>query len=390
MKILFIFIALIVFIVSAIAFALLNTSKVPLMPGVDSLMRQFDKVAVPETADKKLSEFESANDTWKSRFNVSQISTSAFQAFYFNTQKPTVVVKNEVTENIGMNYVWDKGNGFVINSEDFGGYWIGNFSLDDEKVMFLTASHSWSEIRIILDGKILYKGGDSGGSATQRVIVPKGTHTIEVEYVNNWHTTGFSVSLTPAEALPKKITAKNVKSLAVSEVWYAGVYESTNSDRSIQLAVTGSATKPKVLVLSSYHPIIWDASLLKDANIRAIIVSSYNPGTFVKNQPAGVPVYESEQVIPYAYVLKATCATEVNLGLLGCEGLDDFTQVHAAITSIFSAPLTGFAGEYGTKRLTLPGNTLTPALIKDLLAHPEILRKKAEEHSKNQSLENIF
>lgn len=90
------------------------------------------------TNEKILSELPSAGATWRQRFKPASIPTNSFQAYYFNSKNPDTVIKQEIVQNVGMSYVWDSGPGFKVVSEDFGGYWIGNFSLNKEEMMSLS------------------------------------------------------------------------------------------------------------------------------------------------------------------------------------------------------------------------------------------------------------
>jgi hypothetical protein len=217
--------------------------------------------------------------------------------------------------------------------------------------------------------------------------VPKGRHTLEIEYVNNWHTVGFTASLRVLSDVPKTATASEIKAIDHKEVWYAGVYESEATDKTIRLVPKMSNTVSKILILSSYSSVKWDASLLKNTGITAIIYNSQAPGSQVLNVPQGVAVFTGN--IPYGYTLKASCPTNDRLGLMGCEGIDDFTKIYSAITGLTTRPLTGFAGTYSVAELTLPETTLTKTLIRDALAHPAKLRTESKKFIESQKIDNI-
>ncbi len=335
---------------------------------------------------KKLAEFPLSGTTWRTRFfPTGTPPLNAFKAFYFNTKAPTKLIASAQVASVDIEYAWEKGPGFTIVSEDFGGYWIGDFTLLKDEEMVIDVSQSWSETRMIIDGYLVYKGGSN---ASINVRLPKGRHTLEVEYVNNWHTVGFSASIRTLTEVPKNITANEIKGIDHNEVWYVGVYESGAADKTIRLVPKKSNTVSKILFLSSYDAVKWDASLLKNAGVTAIIYNSYDPGAQVLNVPQGVTVHKSN--IPYGYTLKASCATNDRFGLMACEGIDEFTKVYSAITGLTTKPLTGFVGNYSPKELILPGTVLTKTVINDALAHPAKLRAESKKFLESQKIDNVF
>ncbi len=335
---------------------------------------------------KKLEEFPSTDTTWRTRFlPTGTPPLNSFKAYYFNTSQPTKVVATAQAASIDINYSWEAGPGFNIVSEDFGGYWIGDFVLTKDEEMVLDISQGRSETRVIIDKRLVYKG-ESNESV--KIHVPKGRHTLEVEYVNNWHTVEFSASLRSVTDVPKSISTSEIKNIEHKEVWYAGVYESGATNKTIKLVPKGDSSTSKILFLSSYSSVKWDASLLKKTGIKAIVYSSYDPGAQVMNVPEGIVVYTG--TLPYGYTLKASCPTNDRMGLMGCEGIDKFTEVYGGITKLTTKSLTGFAGEYSPTELLLPGTVLTKTLIMEALAHPSKLRAESAKFIESQKIDNIF
>jgi hypothetical protein len=58
-------------------------------------------------------------------------------------------------------------------------------------------TQSWSQVRILLNRHRIYEGGKD---LTSRVWLEPGSYTLEVEYLNNWHTTDFELALETAPA----------------------------------------------------------------------------------------------------------------------------------------------------------------------------------------------
>ncbi len=93
----------------------------------------------------------------------------------------------------------------------------------------------------------------------------------------------------------------------------------------------------KILLLSSYDAIKWDASELKDSGIKAIVVASYSPGSRVINVPNGVSVYSSSK---FRYVYESD-------------------KVYSIVTAqVGKSTTVGFAGSYSANELVFPGKII--------------------------------
>ena len=118
-----------------------------------------------------------------------------------------------------------------IDSKDFGGYWVGNFTYEKEEQMQISISQSWAKTRIIIDDMIIYEGGTNEQIP---YTFRKGKHKIEVEYVNNWHTVSFKVSIKNKE---KVFTSNEIKkelnehTSKNSEVVFVGAWQCLQRDR---------------------------------------------------------------------------------------------------------------------------------------------------------------
>lgn len=102
-----------------------------------------------------------------------------------------------------------------------------------------------------------------------------------MEFVNNWHTVGFDVKFSPRM---ERIDTNRVRAILSqypgAEIWYAGVYESSNLDASIPILLK-KIGKPVILILSSYESVTWDVSE-HDSNLKAVVVSSFKPRATVR------------------------------------------------------------------------------------------------------------
>ena len=119
--------------------------------------------------------FESAADFWR--------------------KEPQRVIAREHVGTIKAKYSWD--NFKNIPSEDFAAYWAGKIQIRQAGYYRFRMSQSWSQVRILLNRHRIYEGGKD---LTPRVWLEPGSYTLEVEYLNNWHTTDFELALETAPA----------------------------------------------------------------------------------------------------------------------------------------------------------------------------------------------
>lgn len=297
-----------------------------------------------------------AESTWGKYLNPkNKIPTNKFKAFYINTNKPKELIASEIVDKVSINYAWDKFH--AIKSEDFGGYWVGNFTYEKESPIEISVSQSWSKTRVIIDGIVIYEGGSN---TKVPYTFKKGKHKIEVEYVNNWHTTGFMVTMQPKtktynqqelKAALSKHTSKN------SEVMFAGVYESSEKDQSIEL-ILAKHKKPIVLVLSSYDAVNWKIKNTKNVKIEAIIYSAYKPGVEVKGDFS-----KSLPILAYtgrvgSYDIKKRCSCINGGANFHCEG-SSAEETISRVESLTGKKMVGFSGKYSTDALLVPNVLIT-------------------------------
>lgn len=172
--------------------------------------------------------FSKPNTEWGAHFNpAGLVPEKGFLAFYFDRSNPTQLVQPVAVNNIDVSY---KGSDFRgIYSRNFGAYWVGMITTNKAETIEIKADKGWNEFRVIIDGSVVQEHSrGSGPTLVKQVTVqhrmhrdpdeevrvlqepankvyPKtregnplvtlspGDHLIEVELLNNWHTTDFSV-----------------------------------------------------------------------------------------------------------------------------------------------------------------------------------------------------
>lgn len=302
-----------------------------------------------------------AESTWGEHLNpTGDVPETGFQAFYINTGEPHKVIASEALEDIAISYPWDDFHG--IESRDFGGYWVGNLAFETPEVRRIAVSQSHSKTRILINGRVLYEGG-SDQSILYRF--EPGTHKIETEYVNNWHTTELSVDISPVVVYLEtdEIKAQLEAQLPPDyQVYYAGVYESSARNLMTELNLE-KTDRPVLLVLSSYSPVKWSLSNPYDVDVRAIVYGSFKPGSTL-----GGDLSDSVLRLPAksrigSYEANPQCRCVA--GRFHCEGTGMMPTV-AALKGLTEQPLTGFAGEYSAASLKLPEISVDDAYLEEL------------------------
>ena len=119
--------------------------------------------------------FESAADFWR--------------------KEPQRVIAREHVGTIKAKYSWD--NFKNIPSEDFAAYWAGKIQIRQAGYYRFRMKLGWASARILVNRHRIYEGGKD---LTPRVWLEPGSYTLEVEYLNNWHTTDFELALETAPA----------------------------------------------------------------------------------------------------------------------------------------------------------------------------------------------
>ena len=342
-------------------------------------------------ADKKILAYldagglRKAKSTWGKYLNPKNIIPKGrFQAIYINTNNPKKVVASEVVENVSVNYAYNKFH--AIESQHFGGYWVGNFYYPKETKKMIYVSQSRATTRVIIDGYVVYDGENRGGVP---YTFTKGEHKIEVEYLNHWHTTRVSVKImkkvvkynrTELQEALEKIVTKDTK------FNYVGVHESDNKKNSITLRVQKSI-EPVVLLLRSQRAIRWKISNALGAKIQAIVVYSSSPESDVSGDIKGVKIFHTKfsigrgdrSGIPNPSK-KCICIA----GHYSCSSAEGFTA--DVVPQMFSRKVSGFSGKYRTNILSVPEIEMTSRVKREIKDYQDKVSKMRKRCETNENL----
>jgi hypothetical protein len=280
-----------------------------------------------------------------------------------------------------VNYPWSDFHG--IDSKDFGAYWVGNFTYEKKNTMEISIAQSWAKTRVIIDGMVVYEGSNSNAQLPYEFS--KGKHKIEVEYVNNWHTTGFALSIKAKEKIYSekelkealsKLTSKN------SEVLVASVYESRAKDQSIEL-ILAKHTKPVILVLNAYDTVEWRIKNAYKTKIEAVIYGAHKPGTQISGDLSkSVPIFPYEGHLG-SYSMKKSCSCINGGALFHCDG-NNAEETINRIESLTGKKIFGFSAIYGTDALLLP-NTIVSEKTREAFKAEIVNVEKQREACKKET-----
>jgi len=248
------------------------------------------------------------------------ISISRFLARYYDGSS---LVKQEMVDRPAINYAWSDFLG--INSYDFAANWTGTVTINGSSPRLLNINFdiSWAVVSLKVDGQ----------AASSPIIFTPGTHTIEIDFANNWHTTSFNASFTyrpqytlaSAEPLIRPLVSPETK------IVYVGAYESSHLYNEIAVSL-GNSSAPVFVFVSSYSAATWKIVNPYNVEIKGIAVASYGPRSIViANED--IPVF-SLTGLSYGY--------------------SDFTNVSSQINTLTGKSPDKTLGGYGISSIFVP------------------------------------
>lgn len=305
--------------------------------------------------------------TWGAVLNpTGAVPPAGFKAIYISTQNPRQIVASEIVPEVAINYAYADFHG--IKSEDFGAYWVGRMTFAEAQSRIIEVAQGWSKARVIVDGRVVYEGGEN---ARTPFTFTEGEHLVEVEYVNNWHTTSFRVAFSDttepmgADRIRAELERRKLKD---AEVHYVGLYDTNSKDLSVRVNIA-SSPRPIVLVLSSYEAVKWVLEEANPGTVRAIVHGSFTPGSQVTGvDTRRVPILRYQGRIG-TYDLKPRCACHA--AHYHCENSGTLLTTLGEVEKLTGAPLASFNGAYSAVRFFVPGRIVTAELKAEVRAANE-------------------
>jgi uncharacterized protein YecT (DUF1311 family) len=331
-----------------------------------------------EYADK---DYPVVTSTWGDRLAPGvSAPLGRFNAYYLRSGATASLIATATVDTVSINYPWDEFH--KIKSEDFEGYWTGRFQYAKATPVLISVDQSWSRTRVIIDRKLIYDG-----SSIARVpfVFSPGVHAVEVEFINNWHTTSLNVTFEESvEPLAKSELRSRLQSLAPANtvVQVAAVYESRSQDNTLDLTLAPLQV-PVILVLASHKAVHWRITNPDGVEIRAIVYGSNAPGSRVEVAQRGkVPrLLVRESLAAYDTMPRCDCAG----GEFHCEG-DNLAGTVQTLSSMLGFPVTGFSGQYNPAALVLPAIVVTPEVMGGAKANLNILTRDQAECRKTTQM----
>ena len=186
-----------------------------------------------------------------------EVPKQGFNAYYFTHDNIGKPVAFEHVPHIAIDYPYNKFHN--IDAEQFAALWVGKIHVPDDALMDMQYDLSWAHLRVRVDGKVVHEyqqkeNGKEGGRFD--LVLAKGEHQLEVEYINHWHTVGFAMHPQLKQLSSPDDAVRRLLEDPAYTVVSAEVYESSARDRVINLTLP-AADKPVVLLLKSFNSVFW-------------------------------------------------------------------------------------------------------------------------------------
>ncbi len=244
---------------------------------------------------------ESALTAWGNKLvtNKSLIPDNKFRSYFFNTENFKTVSKPNIVDQpflIYPNYTNQYNE--PVGENNLAAYWVGSFSYQKDTTIYIDYSNpQWDSVRFVVNGKTVIDTNKTKHSKVTEVTLKKGKHTIEVEYLVNWHAGFFRAKvgtinpsytdINSALDSAKKIAGNNASVVTTNE------YSPADILNGVTTVSIPNNTAPKILNLESYEPTVWDVTDAKARGVKAIIVSSLSGAADVINA-GDIPVFRTK------------------------------------------------------------------------------------------------
>ncbi|MDX1810244.1 MAG: hypothetical protein R3331_11980 [Sulfurospirillaceae bacterium] len=349
-----------------------------ILPEIDLNRKKYDEIAEisRKIQEAKLNAQKRRKDpfyaykksSWSKILKVKddQIPLGGFRAFYMNSRRANKVIYSEKVSRVSILYS-QKQKFHYITPDHFVALWIGDFRFDKETDKVLTLAMSWAKVKLIIDGKVVYSGGNSQSIP---YTFSKGKHRIEIEYKNNYGQVDFLFDMLD----PVKEIDRTFKTLIKpnTKVYLVGLYDGWREDHALDLWLKSSKS-PVVLFVASYAAIKWNIKNAK--NLQTVVFNSYRPGSSITTGNPKVKVFrdrrlsDTSRLMPFCY----------DGPVVHCEDRNDFQNAINHIEKLTGKKPDGFSSieipSLSTKRLVRLDNRediLVPQITLDAKMYGKI------------------
>ena len=284
--------------------------------------------------------------SWSGRLNpAGTVFDSGFRAFYFDRTDPSFEPIERHVNSVALSYSYDELHG--IASERLGAYWIGRVKFEKDTPQRINLSLSWATARLFVDGKLIYEGSES---ESIDYMFSAGVHLIEVDYINDWHTTDFAVTFNePLDLRSHVDIASEISNLELSnyDIYYFGTYKSHASGGKIAVDLPKSS-RPAIVWLDSYEGVDWSI----DSRGRPVwaIVASYEPGSSITGLSRERVILTRDEIgVRSEGRSNCTCSS----GHFHCENEGSIREAADIIAGILGKTIAGYAVAYEPRSMSV-------------------------------------
>jgi len=197
-------------------------------------------------------------------------SLSNFTAKYYDN---LVLVHEETVTRPSINYAWSDFHDIV--SEDFSAIWTGTLTVASDSMIQVDFAYGWATASLLVNGLLV--------SHNEVNFFEAGSHLIEVQYFNHWHTVDFNADFhqicykTAAEA--GALVSDKLESQA--NIVHIDIYESSDTYLETTVLVDFQPPSSLLLILTSYSSVNWVVENPNEVEIVGVVYGSCEPATTV-------------------------------------------------------------------------------------------------------------
>lgn len=303
----------------------------------------------------RLSDFEKASPTVGAQLKGKRAAPKGYLAWaFYDTTFPTTVVSSGTERFIALNEHQKAAQDIL--SSNFGAYWEGEIFSGYREVRGFTIAQGAENVRIILDGRTIYDGGEV--STTKHVQLDPGLYRLEVEYLGASTNPDFELQMTSEKlTIEKEVTYQKIveERLADYDVYHASVHSVPTGIVALDVGLKKSHG-PVVLVLGSFEAVDWVINNQYGADIRAILYASRRFGSSLSGDIDDVAFQINTTLSPGGYPGDQKCSCTSGYFRCRVYGVGDKIM---AIADISNGTLRGYTEEHSASALTLPKVMLT-------------------------------